>query len=137
MPAPADPVPTPLTAPYWEGCAARELRLQHCAACAAHYFPPQIRCPRCLGDQVTWQAVSGRATLHTYVINNRPAPGFEDRVPYVVAIVELAEGPRMMTNVVDCPAEPEALVLDMELEVRFEARNDMVIPVFAPTQVAA
>lgn len=118
--------------PFWEGCAAGELCLQHCAHCETPYFPPQSRCPSCLGSAVEWAPVSGRATLYSYMIQHRPAPGFEDRAPYAVAIVQLAEGPRMMTNIVGIPNTPEALVLDMGLEVRFESRADVYLPVFGP-----
>lgn len=73
---------------------------------------------------------SGRSTLHSYVISQLPAPGFTG--PTVIAVVELEEGPRMMTNVVDVDPTPEALELDMPLEVRFEQRGDVAVPVFAP-----
>ncbi len=132
MAAPVVPKPTPLTVPFWEGCAAGELCLQHCAACQAPFFPPQSRCPRCLGAELEWAPVSGRASLYSYMIQHRPAPGFEDRVPYAVAVVELAEGPRMMTNIVGIPNTPDDLVLDMELEVSFEPRADVCLPVFGP-----
>jgi hypothetical protein len=69
---------------------------------------------------------SGRATLDTYVINQRPAPGFEDRVPYAIAVVKLEEGPRLMTNIVAIENTPENLVLDMPLEVSFEDVNDTI-----------
>jgi uncharacterized OB-fold protein len=128
----AVPQPTPQTQPFWDGCSAGELRLQWCRTCARHYFPPQARCPVCLQEDVTWMAVSGRARLHTYVINHSPAPGFEDAAPYAIAIVELHEGPRMMTNVIGVENTPEALVLDMELEVTFEERGDVSVPLFRP-----
>ena len=76
--------------------------------------------------------MSGRATLYSYMIQHRPAPGFEDRVPYAVAIVELDEGPRIMTNIVGIPNTPEDLVLDMALEVQFESRANVHLPVFGP-----
>ena len=76
---------------------------------------------------------SGRGRLHTYLISHRPAPGFEADVPYAIAIVELDEGPRMMSNIVGIPNTPEHLVLDMELRVEFEPRgDDMQVPVFRP-----
>ena len=73
---------------------------------------------------MTWVTVSGRGRLHTYLISHRPAPGFENEVPYAIAVVELEEGPRMMTNIVGVPNTPEELVLDMALEVRFEPRGE-------------
>lgn len=134
--SPVVPQPTPTSKPFWDGCAEGELRLQHCEACAAPYFPPQSRCPRCLGRDVVWKPLSGLATLYGYMIQHRAMPGFEDRVPYTVAVVELAEGPRMMTNIVDIPATPEDLVLDMPLQVTFEPRGEVSLPVFGPVGAA-
>jgi uncharacterized OB-fold protein len=126
------PQPTPETKPYWEGAAAGELRIQRCRSCRHHYFYPRRGCPHCGSTDVEWTAASGRARLHTYVINHRPAPGFEDDAPYAIAVVELEEGPRMMSNIVGIENSPESLVLDMPLEVAFESREDMSIPVFRP-----
>ena len=76
---------------------------------------------------------SGKAILDSYVIHHRKVPGFEP--PYAIAVVKLAEGPRMMTNIVDCPQTPEALQLDMPLEVVFEKQNDTVtLPFFRPAK---
>ena len=112
------PLPTPETRHFWEGTRAGELRLQKCAACAKIYFPPRPFCPKCASREVATMKASGRATLHSYVIHARPAPGFD--APYSIAVVELAEGPRMMTNIVGCPQTPQALQLDMPLEVTFQ-----------------
>jgi hypothetical protein len=77
--------------------------------------------------------MSGRARLYSYVICHRPAPGFEDEVPYILALVDLEEGPRMMTNIVGVPADPSALELDMELTVTFEKRRGgVLLPQFRP-----
>ncbi|UBU11221.1 Zn-ribbon domain-containing OB-fold protein [Nonomuraea gerenzanensis] len=126
------PKPTPETQPFWDGTAAGELRIQRCEPCARHYFYPRPSCPRCGGDQVGWVRASGRATLYSYVINHRPAPGFEDEAPYAIAVVELEEGVRMMTNIVGVPNTPEHLKLDMELRVVFERRGDVSVPLFEP-----
>lgn len=130
------PAPTPETRHFWEGARAGELRLQRCDACSRSYFPPRPFCPACGSREVSVYAASGRATLHSYVINHRAAPGFE--APYAIAVVELREGPRMMTNIVDCPQTPEALVLDMPLEVVFAPQNDEIsLPLFRPAGAAA
>ena len=100
------PVPTPETQPFWDGCAAGELRIQRCADCGRPYFYPRPVCPACGSRDVEWFTASGRATLYSYVINHRPAPGFEDDAPYAIAVVELDEGPRMMTSIVGLPATP-------------------------------
>ncbi|MEO3796394.1 Zn-ribbon domain-containing OB-fold protein [Nonomuraea sp. B10E15] len=126
------PKPTPETQPFWDGTAAGELRIQRCQTCARHYFYPRPSCPHCGGDQVEWVRASGRATLYSYVINHRPAPGFEDDAPYTIAVVELEEGVRMMSNIVGVPSTPENLPLDMELRVVFEQRGDVHVPLFEP-----
>ncbi|HKF74831.1 MAG TPA: Zn-ribbon domain-containing OB-fold protein [Candidatus Dormibacteraeota bacterium] len=130
------PRPTPETQPYWDGARAGELRIQRCTACGDHYFYPRPLCPRCGSEAVEWVTASGRATLHSYVINHRPAPGFENEAPYAIAIVQLEEGPRMMTNLVGVQATPEQLVLDMALEVAFQDREGTCIPVFRPAGAA-
>ena len=125
------PIPTPETRHFWEGTRAGELRLQRCSDCAHTYFPPRPFCPACASREVAVFRASGRAQLHSYVISHRPAPGFTP--PYSIAVVELEEGPRMMTNIVGCPQTPEALVLDMPVEVTFEAIDDEIsLPLFRP-----
>lgn len=128
------PVPTPETQAFWDGCAQGELRLQKCDACAHTYFPPRDFCPKCSAREVTTFKASGKATLYSYVINHRPRPDFGDQ-PHSIAVVTLAEGPRMMTNVVDCPQTPEALQLDMALEVTFEKASETIsLPKFRPAK---
>jgi uncharacterized OB-fold protein len=131
-PAKPVPEPTPETQPFWDGCARGELLLQRCRDCGKPYFYPRPVCPACGSTDVEWFRASGRATLYSYVINHRPARGFEAEAPYAIAVVELAEGPRMMTNIVGVPNTPEDLILDMELQVTFELRGDVTIPLFAP-----
>ena len=126
------PKPTPETQPYWEGALADELRIQRCTPCEEFYFYPRPFCPRCMSADVQWVTVSGRARLHSYVINHRAAPGFEAEAPYVIAIVELEEGPRMMANLEGVEPRPEMLPLDMDLEVAFAQRGHMRLPVFRP-----
>jgi uncharacterized OB-fold protein len=133
MPAPT-PVPTPDTAPYWEGAAAGELRIQQCTACGEHYFYPRPFCPLCGSSEVVWRVAAGTATLVSYVINHRPIPASDP--PLVIALVALAEGPRMMTNVVGVDPEPENLPLGMPLRVTFEPRGEYAIPVFTPAEAA-
>ena len=128
----AAPKPTPETAPYWEAANRGELQIQQCNVCSRHYFYPRTACPHCGSTDVTWVTVSGRGRLHTYLINHRPAPGFEDAAPYAIAVVELEEGPRMMANIVGVSNTPEELELDMSLEVRFEPRGEQMVPVFTP-----
>jgi uncharacterized protein len=130
------PAITPETRHFWEGTRAGELRLQKCAACNHVYFPPRPFCPQCASSDVRVLRASGRATLHSYVIHHRPVPGFVP--PYSIAVVELEEGPRLMTNIVEVPQTPEALKLDMALEVVFEQLNQEIsLPLFRPAGSAA
>lgn len=127
------PSPTPETAHFWEGCRRGELRLQRCRACAASYFPPRPFCPACASRDVEVYAASGRATLYSYVINHRPRPDMGPE-PHAIAVVVLEEGPRLMTNIVNCPQMPEALPLDMPLRVVFqEESEEITLPLFEPS----
>ena len=129
------PTPTPETAHFWDGTRHGELRLQRCRSCDDAYFPPRPFCPRCHSRDVEVLAASGRATLYSYVISHRPPPGFE--APFAIAVVELEEGPRMMTNLVDVEPVPEELPLDLALEVVFEPLTDEItLPLFRPAGVA-
>lgn len=128
------PQPLPESKHYWDGCKAGELRLQRCTACAHVYFPPRPFCPACACREVTVEVASGEATLYSYVINMRPRPDIGTE-PHAIAVVTLKEGPRMMTNIVDCPQTPEALQLDMPLKVVFQKQNDdITLPFFTPVQ---
>ena len=129
----ARPLPeaTPETRHFWEGTQQGELRLQRCEDCRHIYFPPRPFCPSCGSRRVSVIKASGRAKLFSYVIHHRPTPGFTP--PYAIAVVELEEGPRMMTNIVDAPQTPEALILDMPLEVVFTRQSDAItLPFFKP-----
>ena len=104
------PIPTPETQPYWDGVRPRASCGSSAACdCGEAYFYPRPLCPSCGSGNVEWFTASGRATLYSYVINHRPAPGFEADAPYAIAVVQLAEGPRMMTNLVGVAPTPEAL----------------------------
>jgi hypothetical protein len=127
------PVPqaTPETQHFWDGTRAGELRLQRCDECRHVYFPPRPFCPRCSARKVSIFRASGRGRLFSYIINQRPHPAWDG--PYAIALVELEEGPRLMSNIVGCAQTPEALVLDMPLEVTFEKLTDQItLPLFKP-----
>jgi uncharacterized OB-fold protein len=125
------PIPTPETAHFWAGTREGRLLLQRCPHCDAAYFPPRPFCPICSSSDVEVVEASGRGTLESYVISHLPARGFEP--PYAIAVVALAEGPRMLSNVVECPQTPEALQLDMPLEVVFRRFSDTVtLPLVRP-----
>ena len=125
------PKPTPETQHYWDGAREGELRLQRCKSCEQAYFPPRPFCPECSSRDVEVFKASGKGTLYSYVINHLKSPGYEP--PFAIAVVELEEGPRLMANILDCPQTPEALVLDMPLEVTWERLNDEItLPQFKP-----
>ncbi len=108
------------TRPYWDAAAEGRLLLRRCRAAgcgAVHHYPREF-CPRCWSEDVVWEPAAGRATLYTWsVVHRNDLPPFGDRVPYVAAVVELAEGPRMMTEVTDCAAAD--LRIGMPLTVHF------------------
>jgi uncharacterized protein len=114
------PQPNAETQVFWDKANQDELWIQRCNQCNKPYFYPRFFCPRCLSQDVEWFKTAGKGKLHTYMINHRAAPGFEDEAPYAIAVVELDEGVRMMTNIHDIENTPENLVLDMPLEVTFE-----------------
>jgi len=96
--------PSPDAAPFWAAAARHELLLPYCAPCAGHFFYPRAFCPSCGSRSVEWRPVSGRGTLYTFCIQYRSnLPGFVDAGPFVTAIVELAEGPRLMSLLSGCP----------------------------------
>jgi len=115
------------TRAYWEAATQGRLLVRRCADCGrAHHYPREF-CPRCWSENVTWEPASGRATLYTWsVVHRNDLPPFGERVPYVAAVVDLAEGPRMMTEIVEC--EAAGLRAGMAVEVRFRDG----IPVFRP-----
>jgi uncharacterized OB-fold protein len=124
------PVPTPETAPFWAGTLAGELRIQQCNSCGKHYFYPRPSCRYCQSRDVEWRTVSGTGRLISYVINYRPVPPADPGEPQVIALVELDEGPRMMTSIVGVSPEPENLALDSRVRVGFEPRGEQALPVF-------
>lgn len=97
------PVVTEENAPYWRSAREHALRLPYCTACERAFYPVQHRCPRCLGDRLEWRPVSGRAQVYSWIVVHQVYDqSFADRTPYVVAVVELEEGPRLVTNIVNC-----------------------------------
>lgn len=125
------PQPTPETQHFWDGCKQGDLMLQRCRDCSTVYFPPRPFCPSCSSRSVETCKASGKGRLYSYIINNRPHPAWSE--PYAIAAVKLDEGPVLMSNIVGCPQTPEALVLDMPLEVTFEKQNDEItLPLFKP-----
>jgi uncharacterized OB-fold protein len=127
------PMITPENEYYWQKCRERELWMRACPACGPYFYPRDL-CPKCGRRDVEWRQVSGRGTLYTYAIVHRaPMPGFREDVPFVTAIVELEEGPRMMTNLVGIEPDPEQIKVGMPVEVEFvEITDEITLPKFKP-----
>lgn len=129
-----EPSPLPETQPFWDGAAQRRLSIQICDACSRFYFPPAPICPHCSSRRTSWRDVSGRATLYSFSITGAPFPQWGRPAPMVVALVQLEEGPRLLSTLVDCVADPASLTLDMPLEatwVAFGSQPNMLC--FKPT----
>jgi uncharacterized OB-fold protein len=118
--------------PYWDAAREGKLLLAHCRACDRMHHYPRAQCPFCWSQDVVWVEASGDAILYTYsTVYLNDLPPFAEMLPYVAAVVELAEGPRLMTNVVGC--DPAHLRIGMPLRVDFRSLTEEVsAPVFRP-----
>lgn len=135
-PARPGPRPSPVSQPFWEAAGRRELLLQHCAACDRWVFYPRRRCPYCWADELGWRRASGAGTVASFTAIHRPGhPAFAHDVPYVVALIDLAEGPRMLSNVVGCPFEE--VEVGMPVEVVWDESGEATLPHFRPRRAAA
>ncbi len=119
------PEMTSLTEPFWSAAKARRLAVQRCDACSAYRFPPEVGCYNCGSLSATWVPVSGRARLYSWTVAHPPLlPYFQERAPWPVAVVQLEEGPRLVTNLVSVPVEQYEI--GMALEVDFVDVDDGV-----------
>jgi uncharacterized OB-fold protein len=126
------PVRDALNAPYWDALEDGNLVFQRCFACSNAWLPARQECPNCLHDAWSWEVASGDARLVSWVVFHVAFhPSFKGRLPYTVAVVELAEGPRLISNIVDIE-DPESLVIEQALELTIEREGDMAIPRFRP-----
>jgi hypothetical protein len=117
------PRPDADSRPYWEAAARGELVVQQCSSCATKRLPGRVLCPACWSDESEWVAATGRGTVYTFTMVHRaPSPAFADRVPYIVALIELEEGPRVVGNIVE--GEAEHVRVGAPVSVRFERLND-------------
>jgi uncharacterized OB-fold protein len=122
-------------APWWEAAKEQRLLVRRCRGCGKAHLYPRPFCPACWSADVEWEQASGRGRLYTWsVVHANGLPPFSTRLPYVAALVDLEEGPRMMTNVVQC--DPDRLTCDQPLEVVWEQEQDLVLPRFRPSQEA-
>lgn len=129
------PVPTPTreSQPFWDGCTREQLLLQQCNRCQKFWHPPGPICPNCLSTDYEWVPASGRGSVYTFsVVRHAFRRAWEPLVPYVVAVIQLEEGPRVLSNVVD--TSPESVDIGMKVEVTFQRISDTItLPLFRPS----
>ena len=133
-PSKPKPRPAPESIPYWEAAKEHRLALPRCDDCAQFWFPPSRTCPHCLSMNFAFKTVSGRGKVFSFVTFHRVyRPAFAEDVPYVVALVELDEGPRLLTNILD--TSPDQVRCEMPVEVVFDDCDaDISIPKFKPVR---
>jgi len=126
------PRPTAASLPFWEAAKRHELQIQSCGSCGAHIFYPREVCPECLSSDLQWLKVSGKGTVYSYTIAQAPThPAFVEDVPYVIAIVELAEGPHLTTNITGC--QPDEVRVGMPVVTTFDdVTPEMTLVKFRP-----
>jgi len=119
------------TAPFWDACAAGRLELPRCDDCATVIWYPRRLCPSCGSRNVSWFEASGRGSIYSFTIQRSGQGAFKPKAPYVIAYVELQEGPRVLTNIVG--ADPESLTIGQAVQVVFEPAGDTdALPRFTP-----
>ena len=133
------PLPSPITPeakPFWDGLREQKLLLPKCKACGHVFFYPRAVCPRCSARDIDWLQASGRGRLHAFEIAYQVFnKAWKIRPPYVLAMVELAEGPRMMSNLVNVEPDPKAIRCDMPVRVVFSKLTDEItLPLFEPAR---
>lgn len=122
---------SPLNHAYFEGNMLGELRLRRCLACAARFRFAHDLCPICWSPALGWDKAAGRGKIsHFSIVHQAPSPAFAQDIPYVIALIELDENVRMMSNITGCA--PEEIHIGMAVEVYFEPRGDTSIPLFRP-----
>lgn len=126
------PRPTPESMPYWDGCRQHQLLIQRCDNCLHFQFFPRILCTNCMSRDVKWVKAKGNGQVLSYTIIRRAiSEAYAQQVPYVVALIQLQEGPTMMSNVVGCDAEK--VTIGMPVKVVFEDwSEEITVPVFQP-----
>jgi len=126
-------VPLPETEAFWAAARRHELSLPYCRSCGAFHFYPRASCPHCLSGDLEWRRASGRGRLETFTIVHRGPKDFPLGTPYVLAVVELEEGPRIMTNLVGVEPDPSTVKIGMAVEVVFAyVSEELTLPHFRP-----
>ena len=127
------PVPNADTKPFWDACNEGRLIYQSCRSCGHTQFYPRAICVNCEGRDLDWLDATPAGTVHTFtVVHRAPTPAFREDAPYVLALIDLDDGFRMMMNVVDC--DPEAVEIGMAVRIVFEDRDGQHVPQAAPVK---
>ncbi len=125
------PEASALTKPYWDALQSGHLAFQRCQHCAHAWLPARAECPNCLHDTWQWTKASGRGRLVSWVVfHHAYHPAFKDRLPYNVALVELEEGPRLLTNIIN-PDHGTGIAIERPVELRIETEHGATIARFA------
>ena len=115
------PTPTAISAPFWDGLKAQQVRLQQCESCGSWIFFPRAHCPTCASAKLAWRNISGEGTLYTYTVARVPTlPEFSDEMPQLLAVVQLDEGPHLNTSLVGVDAAD--LKIGMRVRPVFDER---------------
>ena len=126
------PRPTPTSEPFWAGLAAQQVRLQQCDDCAGWVYYPRSHWPHCLSPNLTWQDISGEGTLYSFTVAQQPtAPQFAGEEPQLIGVVELKEGVRLNTVMVN--VSPEDLKVGMRVKPVFFQLADTTLLYFEPS----
>lgn len=128
------PVADPVTAPFWESVRAHAMRLQRCTGCGRWIFYPRGLCPHCFSDDLAWEPVAGTGVVHAFTIVHRhPSPAFNAEIPYVVALIELDEGARLLSNLVEVAPDPAEVRVGLPVEVVYDdVTAEVTLPKFRP-----
>lgn len=110
--------------PYWQAAREGRLLLKLCRACGKSHYYPRPLCPFCMSSDTEWREASGQGSIYSWSVERRATP------PYAIAFVALAEGPTLLTNIVDCNLD--ALAIGQQVTLAFETRDEQPVPVFRP-----
>jgi uncharacterized OB-fold protein len=127
------PALDPESRPFWEGCRVHKFLVMKCRSCGKARFPATTFCPHCRSSELDWVEIKGTGKVFSWIVVRHPVPRdvYAGDVPYIVALVDLPEGVRVTTNIVDC--SPEDVRADMQVRVKFrDVTPEISLPVFAP-----
>ena len=135
------PIPTPITPeakPYWDGLKQGKLMLPKCSDCGHTFFYPRVICPKCSSRSIGWIQSSGKGKLFSFGIAHQTFNrAYKVPPPFVLAMIELAEGPRMVSNLINVTPDPKVVKCDMPVEIVYtKLTDDVTIPLFQPANAA-